>query len=157
MKTLFLFLLSALTLHAQSVAVKFYGTNNAAGLPPFWPQVVQPGTNAPNGFVLLTQAQLNNIVATNQPAYTAWESNKSYVAKAKLDANITRLLQLYDGIATARTTLRGFADATNTLSTAQLTTAVRQMADYQEKIMEFLQRLGPVLKSIYKPEEDSVQ
>ena len=148
----------ALTSGAQNFSVRLGPV--ADGTIQNWPVQVQPigeSTTVTAPFILMSKAQLDNCFATNAAAYTSWERNKTYQAKAALNASIARLLVLYDGIPAARTELRTFANATNTLTTAQLTVAVRKMADYQEKIMEFLQRLGPVLKSMYRPEEDTTQ
>lgn len=141
MRLLLLLIFASMSVQAQSVAVKFYGTNNAAGLPPFWPQVVQPGTNAPSGFVLLTQAQLDNIIATNQPAYASWESNKTYVAAAKLSDDLADLITKLDKVETWIDKSSG----TNTLSANQMNNAIND-------ICRAFKKLRPVLRELYKPE-----
>ena len=156
MKTLVLALfLSALSVQAQTISVKFYGSETNAetyGIPYYWPAQVQPGTIA--GFVLMTQAQLDGIIATNQAAYTAWESNKTYVAKAALDANLARLVVLFNQIPAARTQMTNIQNSTIG-NVAAASTAIKTQANVINGILEELQRLGPVLKQIYKPDEDT--
>lgn len=121
----------------QTVAVKFYGAGNSQGLPQYWPQIVQPGTNAPSGFVLLTQAQLDSIVATNQAAYTAWESNKTATAQAKLDADMADFLAKMDKIETWIDKTQG----TNTLSNNQRDNAINDICQTFKKVRPILKRL----------------
>lgn len=157
MKAILALLLTTLTLTAQQFAVKVYGPGNAQGLPDNWPQIVQPladGAQVPAGYTAMTQAQVDALKSANQAAYDAAVAAKAASDKAALDANMARLLALYAQIPGARATLSGFANGTNTLTLAQLTTATRQMAGYMDATLELLQRLGPVLKSIYKPEQD---
>lgn len=165
MKTLFLLLLVVTTAHAQQLSVRFYGPANLVGLPDFWPKEVVPGMDIRPGFVQLTTPQLSAIVATNQAAYTAWESNHVFSAKSEKEANIARLFQLYAGIPNARTqfivgvnllaTVDGsLASGTNTQ--AQVVGRLRQVVaveteaiGYLDNIAEILDRLGPLLKDMY--------
>ena len=136
-------------------AVKFYGAGNSFGLPEYWPQVIQhDATNAPAGFVLLTQAQLDEIISTNQPAYNLWESNRAYIAQAKLDANLARIVELFQQIPAGRTSMTNIMNATIS-NVAQASTHIKTLANVMDKILEELQRLGPVLKEAYKPETDN--
>lgn len=160
MKKLFLIPLLALSLHAQNVLVRFHADNQPfAGLTNY-PAQTQPvtwATNSPGWATNMTLAAYAAHRAALEPIYRAAESNAQATAKAALDANVARLKQLYDGIPDARTTLRNFANGTNTLTNPQRDAALRQSADYTEKLMEFIQRLGPVLKAQYRPEEDTTQ
>lgn len=152
MKHLLILLLPILC-SAQTLSVKFHGAGNTNGLPAYWPAYTQLG-NLGAGWTVMDKATLENIISTNQAAYNSWESNKTYAARAALDANIQKLLDLYSLIPTARSNLTAAATATNTLTTTQLTAQFRQACLYQEKTLELLQRLGPVLKSMYGPEDD---
>lgn len=120
----------------NKVAVKFYGTNSA-GLPQFWPHIVQPGTNAPAGFVLLAQAQLDTIIATNRPAYLAWESNQTAQAQAKLDASLQDFLAKMDKIDLWIERTSG----TNTLSNNQRDAAINDLAQTFRKLKPILRKL----------------
>lgn len=174
MKPLLIFLFSLSLCCGQNVAVRFYGSN-PDGLPANWPVQVQPcGTNTSvAGFSVMTQAELNAIISTNRAAYTAWESNKIFAAQAKLNENMTRLLTLYNQIPKARTwTASTLTTCTNidaslasgTNSNAQIIARVRQInaeaatqARIQAGILELLQRLGPVLRDMYRADNDDTQ
>lgn len=161
MKTTILVLLSSFVLcSGQNILVKFYPDNQPYSGLTNYPAVTQPvswSTNTIGWNTNMTLAAYAAYKDSFSAQYAAGESNATYQAQAALNANVARLLTLYNGIPSARTQLRSFANGTNTLTTAQLTTATRQLADYTEKLMEFIQRLGPVLKEIYKPEQDSTQ
>lgn len=121
-----------------------------------WPVQVQPiGTNTTvaSPFLLMTQAQISECMASNQPAMTAWESNKLWQANAKRDANLARIVALFNQIPSARSNA-AFIQSTGLTNVATISAAVKMEANILEGILEELQRLGPVLKQIYKPEED---
>lgn len=155
MKTPLILLFSGFLAFGQDYSVCFYGPGNPDGLPEFWPKTVQPGaTNLPAGFVAMTQAALDDCIATNKPAYTAWQSNRVYVAQAKISANLARIVELFQQIPTGRASMTNTMNATIS-NVSQASTHIKTMANVLDKILEELQRLGPVLKDIYRPESDS--
>lgn len=142
---------------ATNYAVQFYGVNTN-GYPYYWPKAnMNVVDSAPDGWVFFSKLDYDTLIATNRSAMTLAKSNRQWQATQVITANSARLLLLYDGIQDARTQLRNFANATNSLTVSQLTVATREIANYEEKLMEFIQRLGPVLKAIYKAEEDPVE
>lgn len=154
MTRLLLFLFSTVAVLGQNFAVRLGPV--ADGTINNWPVQVQPiGTNtsvdAP--FLLMTKAQIAECIASNQPAMTSWESNKLWQANAKRDANLARIVALFQQIPAARVQMQTISTNAS-MTQAQAIAAVRQEANVIDGILEELQRLGPVLKQIYKPEED---
>lgn len=140
MRTLIVLLFSASSLLAQTFIVQFYGTNSI-GIPAYWPKQVQPGTNAPPGFVILTKLDLDQIISTNQPAYRAWESNKTAQAEQKSADDFADLMAKLDKVESYIEKSSG----TNSLSANQMNNAIND-------ICRAFKKLRPVLKDNYKPE-----
>lgn len=174
MKTLLLLFCSALSLSAQNFGVTFYATNSVevlAGMPKFYPKSIDVlGTNTfvTPPAVLMTGPQLQDCFRTNQSAYDSYSDS---VAKVRTNANLARLIFIYSLIPTGRTIcsndLASSATieaslASGTNSQSQVVTRMRQLNNtvndalvIENQILELLQRLGPVLKSMYRPEEDT--
>jgi hypothetical protein len=173
MKKYIFLLLSASVASGQNFAIKTgadldpnsWERTNGIGLHvPVEFRSIGTSTNAPIGFsVALTPLGVETYTNTWASEISSWKnfvenyrSNQVWIAKRDSDVNLARLIELYQQIPTARATIYNFATNTSNLTTAQLTTATRQLANYVEKEMEFIQRLGPLLKSLYKPEQDGV-
>lgn len=142
MKFLLIFLLAiSPELYAQNYSVKLYGSN-PSGIPENWPERVQPiggGTNVTAPYVLMSASVLDNCIATNKAAYTAWESNQTYSAKAKLDADLADFLTKMDKIETWIDKTSG----TNSLSNNQRDNAIND-------ICQTFKKIRPILKNLYQ-------
>lgn len=142
MKTLIGLLLTAFAALAQDAnpppnyAVQFYGTN-ALGYPFYWPQRTESiGTNttADAPWVVLTQAQLDQIVATNKTAFEAAKSNRLAAAQAALSANLADFLAKMDKIEAWMDKTSG----TNTLSNNQRDNAINDICQTFKKLRRVL-------------------
>lgn len=158
----------------QNFGVTFFATNSAevlSGMPRWW---IAPakcralGTNTavvpPE--VLMTWQQVRDCTSTNQAAYDAWRASQ----RAPLDANLARIQQLYTQIDQGRTLCSNIDQTTATIEASlasgtntqaqvvvrirQLNGAVHDHNTINAGVLELLQRLGPVLRGIYRPEED---
>ena len=108
-----------------------------------------------------------------RPAFTVAKSNAVYLARARNATNIARLLVLHNQIpagrtitsndvATLSTIEASLAAGTNTTAQTvirirQLNGVVEDLRQIQAGILEYLQRLGPVLKDLYKPDIDTAK
>lgn len=140
--------------YSQNFAVRLGAA--ADGTIQNWPVQVQPiGTNktVASPFLLMTKAHIAECMASNQPAMAAWESNKTWQTNAKRDANLARIVALFNQIPAARSNAT-FIQSTSLTNVATISAAVKMEANILDGILEELQRLGPVLKQIYRPEED---
>lgn len=156
------------SLFGQYVSVTFktapYPTN-------IWDQCVyQSTTNTRQPQVLFTTEAFNAYMATNATSVAAWKTNSANPQVA-LNEKIAELVDIYQLIPTGRTICTNdmassatieasLASGTNTQ--AQVVTRIRQINAnvndalmLENRILELLQRLGPVLKSMYRPEDDT--
>lgn len=111
-------------------------------------------------------AAVRQCIATNKPTFDTAEAAKRTVA----NTNSIKLQSLYEFIPKARvwtastlTTVTNIEAslASGTNNTAQLVLRIRQLngevnqqARINAGVLELLQRLGPVLREMYKPETD---
>jgi len=152
---LFLFC-SVLTLSAQNFGVTFYATNSPevlAGMPKFYPKIIESlGTNTvvvPPA-VLMTGPQVQDCFMTNHIAYEAYSNQREMI---RTNANIARIIQLFAQIPAARAQMTNIQTSTIS-SVAAASTAIKTSANVINGILEELQRLGPMLKDLYRPESD---
>lgn len=151
-----------MTAQPQNYSVTFWSvapTNSAerlAGIPPNWPMIVSflgTNTSVVPPAVLMTKAQLAECRATNQLAYDAYATSIGQAERTKAAANLDRIVALFGQIPTARSQMQTISTNAS-MTQAQAIAAVRQIANVTDGILEELQRLGPVLRQMYKPEED---
>ena len=162
--------------HAQNILVLFYTDNQPLTGLTNWPlrtKDVSFSTNAPGWSTNMTKVDYEAYRAARLPLYNAAESNMLYQQKVALDANIARLLVLHaqipagrtitsNDVATLATVEASLAAGTNTTAQTvirirQLNGVVEDLRQIQAGILEYLQRLGPVLKDLYKPDIDTAQ
>lgn len=169
------FLLLAGAVHAQTntyFAVRFQG-ENTNGYPVFWPVETRAlGTNqgpVNAGETLMNWAAVRQCIETNRAAFQSAEAEKT----SAQNANIARLVALYNQIPTARTwsasTLTTCTNIESSLvsgtnTTPQVVARIRQInaevatqARINAGVLELLQRLGPVLRTMYQAENDDTK
>ena len=160
-----------------NVLVRFYADNKPyVGITNYPMQVENVETTEvlPGWSSNFTQANWDLYMAAMREAVKIPKSNAVYAAKVKADANLARLLELYaqipigrtnNAISTSKIALLETSLASGTNTTAALVVSrVRQLNSIaddinrrQGYILEYLQRLGPVLKSLYRPQDDLTQ
>lgn len=142
--------------HAQNVLVKFYPDNVPFTGLTNYPAVLLPvnsTTNAPGWTTNMTVVDYTAYLASKQPVYDAAINAESNRIATMSIANSARIVALFQQIPAARVQMQTISTNTG-MTQAQAIAAVRQEANVIDGILEELQRLGPVLKQIYKPEED---
>lgn len=132
-------------------------------------------TNAPGWSTNMLVTDYLDYVRSIQmsDAWIVGKSNQVWIANNRRTVNLQRLLALYDLIpqgrsgcsnsaATFSTIEASLASGTNTQ--AQVVNRIRQLNQEansvntrQAYILEYLQRLGPELKALYKPDQDPAQ
>lgn len=150
---LFLILFMALSSMAQddtnapppppNYAVKFYGANTNS-IPQFYPaQMASIGTNSAvsDGWFLFTQAQLDDLIATNAAAFRVANSNMLVSARTRQDADLADFLAKMDKLNVWIDRTSG----TNSLSNAQRDSAIND-------ICQTFKKLRRALVNLYKPE-----
>ena len=125
------------------------------------------GTNStpPAGFSrVMTTDQVQQWLVNHKAEQDSWalkvsqiQSNQQWQAQQKVDASLTRIVQLYGMIPQARATLgtfeAGWQKGTN-YNLAQLNYIVREQNRDVAGMLELQQRLGPVLKEMYDANKD---
>ena len=119
-------------------AVQFWGVN-ADGYPRYYPSRIESiGTNAVlyAPWVLFSEAQLGNLIATNLAAFRVAKSNAQYSARVSVDANVGALITSFSNL---QWCADNWASVTN-LNTLKI--AVKAEGDV-------LLKLKPVLRQMY--------
>lgn len=175
MKTFFLLLSLALTASAQNALVRYYPDNAPFTGLTNWPKVVALCSNnaaVPQGWdAVVSTNSLASAVAAKQATYDAGAAAVQTVQDNASRVNLARLLALYNQIPNGRTLVANdqttlgtieasLASATNTqaqvvIRVRQLNNVANDLATVQANILELLQRLGPVLQTLYRPEQDT--
>jgi len=162
------------TICAQNLLINFYPDNQPYPGLKGYPAQIMPvpwSTNTPGWSTNMTSTDFETYMESCRVTYLSSQSNAAATVQAKTDANLARLLVLYGVISPARNTIganqssltniyASLASGTNT--TAQVVSRVNQanlllndQMTIMSSILEFLQRLGPSLQSIYKPADDT--
>lgn len=175
-----LFLMVCLPILAQNDntnrLVKFYPDNRPYDGLTNYPVKIEDTslTNVPTGWDtnFIGQVGFEEHMAALKDKMGVASSNASYIARVKSTNNIARLLVLYDQIPIGRTLCSNVLTSVNTIESSlasgtntqaqvvvrirQLNQAVADLNTVQSGILELLQRLGPVLKTLYNPGIDNV-
>jgi hypothetical protein len=173
--TLLIFIMLCGVAYPQRLLVQFY-TNDASGIPNGWPRTVSETdkTNIASGWhANYSVSEYLSYRSSMQAQHNAWVSNSALATSIVTSNNLARLMDLHSTIPTGRTitsnaavtiaTIEGSL-ASGTNSQAQVVTRIRQLNGVMENlraieanILEYLQRLGPVLKDLYRPENDETK
>ena len=158
MKYLLILSLAAFTAFAQvdtntppNYAVQFYGPGNVQGYPQFWPKNVQnigTDTNAAAGWSFMTQAQLDDCIATNKVAF---EASKTIYLQSAQTSIATSISNLQVSIAAFQGDLPAFRNPNYSFITNwnNLQLGLKYINTNLLHIADVIDRLTPVLTNLY--------